>query len=185
VLVFDKMHPFLYYAMHLLVSTYDPKSWDIAGPQVVTKAVAGWSKLHPYMVRWIPQHVAGECLSFCLVYATLTQFISLGEFSLPNEPIGTPQVTVFTDRYAFYALAWWKNPRVDTTENHPDLALFRKELEERAYAYHYVNQMVRNAGVKLKKGIYLFDLLQRSCLYECSYDDLDININEIVNKKHL
>ncbi len=104
---------------------------------------------------------------------------------MPNEPIGTPQVTVFTDRYAFYALAWWKSLRVDTTENHADLASFRKQVEERSYAYHYVNQMVKLAGVKIKKGIYLYDLLQRACLYECSHDDLEVSITEIVNKKRL
>jgi len=58
-MVFDRMHPFLYYAMHFLMSTYDPTVWDIAGPQVVTKAVMGWSALHPSMVRWIPEHNAG------------------------------------------------------------------------------------------------------------------------------
>lgn len=60
VMVFDRMHPYLYYAMHLLMSTYDPKVWDIAGPQVVTKAVTSWSALQPFMVRWIPEHKAGK-----------------------------------------------------------------------------------------------------------------------------
>ena len=98
---------------------------------------------------------------------------------MPNEPIGSPAISVFKDRFAFYGLAWWKKPRVDTTPGHPDLPEYRKEVEERAYAYHYVNQMVRNTGSKIKKGVYLFDLLQQSCLFECSYDDLDINIVEV------
>ncbi len=59
-MIFDKRHPFLYFAMHLLVSIYDPIKWDIAGPQVVTIALAKWTTLHPYMVRWIPEHVAGK-----------------------------------------------------------------------------------------------------------------------------
>ncbi len=102
---------------------------------------------------------------------------------MPNEPLGTPEVTVFTDRYAFYALAWWQKQRVDTTEGHPDLDLFKRDVETRAYAYHYVNQMVRGTGGKIKKGVYLFDLLQRACLFECSYDDLEISITDVIDAR--
>jgi len=98
---------------------------------------------------------------------------------LPNEPLGTPAISVFTDRYAFYALGWWITPRVDTTEGHPELAQFRKKVEDRAYAYHYVNQMVRVTGSKIQSGVYLFDLLQRACLFMCSYDNLDISIADL------
>jgi hypothetical protein len=180
VMAFDRMHPFLYYAMHFLISTYDPKVWDIAGPQVVTKSVMAWSNLHPFMVRWIPEHKAGKIddkISFFGI--SNFAFDCTGELDLPNEPIGSPAISVFTDRYAFYAYPWWIRPRMDTT----DLEQYRKDIEERAYAYHYVNQMVRETNSKIKKGIYLFDLLQRACLFECDHDDLDINIVELLDKK--
>jgi hypothetical protein len=55
--------------MHDLVSNYDQTVWDTAGPRVLTRCVALWSTLHPYMVRWIPVHNAG--MSFPETYIFL------------------------------------------------------------------------------------------------------------------
>jgi hypothetical protein len=160
VLVFDRMHPFLYFAMHDLVSNYDQTVWDTAGPRVLTRCVALWSTLHPYMVRWIPVHNAGK-------------------MPLPNEPIGTPAITVFADQFAFYPHSWWIYPRIDTKSvDDAEVRQYRIDVEERSYAYHYVNHMVQNNAIR--KGIYLFEVLNRSCLFKCSYDDLDVKITDLV-----
>lgn len=91
---------------------------------------------------------------------------------------------VFKDRYAFYAYPWWIRPgRIDANPDHPDFPKYRKDVEERAYAYHYVNQMVRETQTKIKKGIYLYDLLQRACMYECDHEDLDVSIVDLPGRK--
>lgn len=62
VMVFDRAHPFLYFAMHDLMSTYDLTLWDVAGPRVITRCVNAWHSLHSYMVRWVPVHKTGTTL---------------------------------------------------------------------------------------------------------------------------
>jgi hypothetical protein len=165
-MVFDRAHPFLYFAMHDLMSTYDPTLWDVAGPRVITRCVNAWHSLHSYMVRWVPVHKTGSIM-------------------LPNEAIGTPAITVFIDQYAFYPHPWWRESRIDTKPEDDEVKMFRNNVENRSYAYHYVNHMVRKTGVRIQKGIYLFEVLNRSCLFECTYDDLDVSITEVIDSKKI
>jgi hypothetical protein len=104
---------------------------------------------------------------------------------LPNEAIGTPAITVFIDQYAFYPHPWWRESRIDTKPEDDEVKMFRNNVEDRSYAYHYVNHMVRKTGVRIQKGIYLFEVLNRSCLFECTYDDLDVSITEVIDSKKI
>jgi hypothetical protein len=138
------------------------------------------------MVRWIPVHNAGmrfhEDLHFPFMETSsvIYGFIFwIGKMPLPNEPIGTPAITVFADQFAFYPHSWWIYPRIDTKSvDDAEVRQYRIDVEERSYAYHYVNHMVQNNAIR--KGIYLFEVLNRSCLFKCSYDDLDVKITDLV-----
>ncbi len=180
-MVFDRMHPFLYYAMHRLISTYDPDRWDTAGPDVITSCVNGWSALHPFMLRWIPRHEVGTFISLSLILL-INDISNKGTLELPNEPVGSPFVTVFLDQYAFYPVSWWNtSDRIDMIPTHPELPQYKIDVEKRPYVYHYFNQMIRND--QLAQGRYLYELLQRACLFECSYTNLEIGVTHIIDKK--
>ncbi len=180
VLVFDRQHPFLYYVMHTLTRNHDVNVWGSAGPTLLTYTTMGWSQLDPMMVRWIPSpFIIGTAHLMPYLSPILIQLTVGGNGTLPNEPLGTASISVFTDQYQFYPITWYNQGRVDIQPNHAGVPKFREDVEKRTYVYHYFNHMLEIWKKQIAPGTYLFELMQRGCLLACNNNDVETNIDDI------
>ncbi len=175
--MFDRQHPFLYYAMHTLIRTYDVNVWGIAGPALMTRCVIGWGQLDPMMVRWIPTpFIIGTAHQMPYTSPILTPSILGGDVTLPNEPLGTASISVFTDQYQFYPISWFQ-PRVDLNPKDPGLPQLRENVEKRSYVYHYFNQVIKNR--KIAPDTFLYEMMHKGCLYACNNTNVETAIDDI------